>query len=231
MDDKWKLKIQRLLALAQSDNPHEAANARHFAEKLMKRHNIPEDEIDFVYVDAKRSLWTRNPAPSDCLLLTALEKISGAFQICQVTAYPKFDDNHRVIGKQYKLTPRFHGFKPNAELAAYSWDVLNDQVRQRQAEFKNHHALKANDLEDYAFMWMCACVNKLESVFGFRELTPEVQKYMKTVSDQCKAVKHEKIVPFGRNPVMVELGAVDGAEARLFTPAGETKRERLENHD
>lgn len=234
MDDKWKIKIQKLLALAQSDNPHEAQRAKVQAEALMRRHNLSEDELEFVAIECKRTISRREAKASECLLLFALEYISGAFHIAKIKIYPQVDEQGNRGQNKYELVPTFHGFKPDAELAAYSWDVLLDQLQKRQHELKTEFPsacghLSAQDLEDYAVTWVCACSDKLESVFGHRELTPEVKRYMAEMQKKTKARQSTKKIPPEGNMAMATLGAHEGASAQLFTATNETKRHRIEN--
>lgn len=45
---KWRIKVRKLLALAQSDNPHEAERAREQAQKLMSKHGLTEESAEMV---------------------------------------------------------------------------------------------------------------------------------------------------------------------------------------
>ena len=44
MNEKYKRKIQKLLALAGSDNPHEAERAKVQAAKMMKKYGFVEPD-------------------------------------------------------------------------------------------------------------------------------------------------------------------------------------------
>ena len=78
MDKRYQDKIRKLLALSQSDNPHEAETAKRQAMALMKKHSINEDELAITEVSV-RSIPRKNLKQYETNLLSAIMAISGTY--------------------------------------------------------------------------------------------------------------------------------------------------------
>lgn len=79
-DDKIKGKIRKLLALATSDNEHEAATALRQAMKLMAKHGVEEGDLvqsEIVTVEVEHD-WIKIPLFARILI----NKIGQAFGVC-----------------------------------------------------------------------------------------------------------------------------------------------------
>ena len=111
-------KIAKLLALANSDNEHEAAAARRQAESMMRMYGIDEDMVEATGA-TKHSFDTgsvKSPDPWQSILANV---VGRAFHC-------------RTYVTTYGFQPasvEFVGVGPKAEIAAYTYEVLLQQAR------------------------------------------------------------------------------------------------------
>lgn len=120
-------KIEKCLALSKSSNEHEAAAALRQANKLMAAYNITPEALQASTIgaaQAKTDSWTRPPAWEMQLLRT----INKAFA-CQAVL-------NMGCGVFKRLTLiTYIGVKHQAELAAYTHEVIRRQVVNARSKF------------------------------------------------------------------------------------------------
>lgn len=115
---KYIEKIKKLLALAKSTNPNEAAIAMNQAIKLMAKHNINNNDIRLSEIKehvTKSAPSNANKPPKYFGILIKI--ISLAFG-CH--AYLTVVNNKRRVS--------FYGFRERPQLAAYTFDILSTQL-------------------------------------------------------------------------------------------------------
>lgn len=218
MDSRYKEKIRKLLALSQSDNEYEAEAAKRQAKKLMAKYHINADELEIVSVTS-RPLLRKGTKEYENGLLVAIERISGCYAIIK----PR-----RAHGKWGRVI-EFTGLERDAELAAYAFDVLLQQVEEARKVFikKVDRSAKAADL--YCEGWMDTATYKLVNVFGRRERPVSVEnnlgkKYPDIKATSVRAVPSEAI--FGGDGYL-NLGYQDGEKANLNAAAGDQREPQL----
>ncbi|WP_102797343.1 DUF2786 domain-containing protein [Bowmanella denitrificans] len=122
--DKIIDKIKKLLALAKSSNPHEAAAALSRAQKLMQQHSIDQQSV----------------ALSDC------DRVSHLLDSGRVNSYEAalVDTINRAFGVEAVFSKSFLrqeyyvyflGIKPQPELARYCFSVLYRQLKDARSEY------------------------------------------------------------------------------------------------
>lgn len=124
-NEKYLEKIKKLLALAKSTNPHEAAIAMNQAIKLMAKHNISNKDVELSQIVekvAKHAPSNAEKPPRYFSILVSI--ISSAFG---VRAYLIWENNKRKVS--------FYGFRERPQLAAYTFDVLSVQLVKARKEF------------------------------------------------------------------------------------------------
>ncbi|GEA12710.1 DUF2786 domain-containing protein [Alteromonas sp. KUL49] len=128
MSDKILIRIKKLLAMAKSGNPHEAANALSRAQKLMQQHGIDETAIALSEVEKSESLLLGASKPQFYEAMLA-NLIKRAFAVEPVVNY--------ALDKNFNLKSQFWfcGISPSNELAAYCFDVLYRQLKRARADF------------------------------------------------------------------------------------------------
>lgn len=118
-------KIKKLMALANSGNPHEAANAMRKAQALMKEHQLSQSDVELSSI-AKHGAKMANKSikqPKWSVMLTTL--ICRAFG---VEAYASYD----IFGG---ASCNFIGLSANVEIAAYCYTVLSRQLLKARREY------------------------------------------------------------------------------------------------
>lgn len=124
MDKRERLlsKIKKLLALARSTNPHEAAAALKQAQKLMQEHHIQQSEVEIS--ESQNGQKFAKKAPQYIHGLAAvIEKAFGVRCYFRVGGYP------------VKCNAVFFGQDERPEIASYCFDVLFRQLNAARKEF------------------------------------------------------------------------------------------------
>ena len=116
-------KIKKCLALAKSDNEHEAAVALRQAQRLMQQHGITDFDIEAADIqeEATKAGASSHPARWECGLAT---RVAKAFD-CEVflaCGWP--------VGKW-----TFVGAAPAAEIARYAFEVMFRQVKRSRSSY------------------------------------------------------------------------------------------------
>lgn len=144
-------KIKRCLALGSSSNPTEAETAMRQAQALMRKYRLREIDIE---VDSVRSE----------LRSTGLSRLAGwqrdlagtcatAFNCQLITSYRKREDK----------TFMFIGVMPSAELAAYAYDSLLQQVKAARKQFTSKYKVSRRQADDFCIAWVLAVYQKVAS--------------------------------------------------------------------
>lgn len=138
--DKVIRKIQKCLALSKSSNAGEAANALRQAQKMMELYNVTAEGLVLSDVDVTRANSTACTKPPEWEL-TLAHLVAKAFGCHLLWLSGVFDSiRNRDIAKGRW---EFVGLKHQAQIAAYSMDVLRRQLlRSRDAymsEWKLHN--------------------------------------------------------------------------------------------
>lgn len=182
MNDKYKNKIRKLLSLAQSDNPHEAQRAKHQAEQLMKKHNIQAGDIEVLTVKAQVAVKRKGLKLSENTLLACICHISGCHSFISTKGELKGESY------QYESVPEFMGLKHDAELAAYTWDVLYKQLLTAQAEARREYRWNAAEIEKFSEGWATSAGRKVITVFQYKPAPEKVSSaYEREAADIPKA--------------------------------------------
>lgn len=116
-NEKQLEKLKKLLALAKSDNPHEAALALQRAQKLMQAYNITQADLALSDIDESVSnYWAAGSVNPPRYILGLLDIIQVAFGV------------KSIIHSGFKPSVGFYGNKDRVELASYTWEVLARQL-------------------------------------------------------------------------------------------------------
>lgn len=150
-NEKLLEKLKKLLALAKSDNPHEAALALQRAQKLMQAYNITQADLALSDIDESVShYWAAGSVNPPRYMLGLLDIIQVAFGV------------KSIIHSGFKPSVGFYGNKDRVELASYTWEVLARQlimarknyIRQQNKRIKN--TTKTSRGDKFAEGWVLA---------------------------------------------------------------------------
>jgi hypothetical protein len=108
------------------------------------------------------------------------------------------------------------GLGPDAEMAAYTWDVLHRQLVDKMRSVKQEYKLKADHLEQYAQGWVAATDYKISMLFGRK--TPSGQVTKELASRGLKTVRARKTKSLQNEDLeqgLIGMGAKAGLQAEL----------------
>ncbi|WP_339429484.1 DUF2786 domain-containing protein [Pseudomonas taetrolens] len=161
-------KIKKLLRLAASDNPHEAAAAMRQARALMEKYRLEESEVQLsdVYECAARSGSKVTPPQWEANMVGA---VSQAYT-CKVLFMSGIGE-WRFIGEM-------------AELASYTMTLLLRQVRQSRRDFistklkRCKAATKTKRADVFCTAWVSAVRKQVMTFAGNDKPSPATAAYM-----------------------------------------------------
>ena len=161
-------KIKKLLRLAASDNPHEAAAAMRQARALMEKYRLEESDIQLseVYESATRSGSKITPPQWEANLVGTVTKAYA----CKVLFMSGIGE-WRFVGEL-------------AELASYTMTLLLRQVRQSRRDFISAQlkrckaATKTKRADVFCGAWVFAVHKQVMAFAGNDEPSPATTAYM-----------------------------------------------------
>ncbi len=215
--DRILEKIKKCLALAKSDNPHEASSALRQASKLMAMHNLSMSDVDASTIgqttaktgDAKH----RMPA---AWLLQLAHLIGSSFE-CTILAGKSTRDGQSVV---------FVGPKGSTELAAYAFVVMRRQLEQARKAFTKtlpsemYQGAKRRCGDKFVDGWIYAVHTQIKDFAGIDEtVTEAINAYMKKTHpdiEEMKPSRKGKAHRMSRADIhAVNAGIAAGSDARL----------------
>lgn len=170
-------KIRKCLALAASDNEHEAALALERAHAMMAEHGVSADDVqlaDLVEL-ATKGTGALKPASWEVTLANAVNRALGTKVIL-----------HQGYGADWRPASRwnFVGIAPAPELACYAFDVLFRQLRKLRAAYlagplkrvKNPHRRRQR-ADRYCEGWATAVYSKVRNLRPAPEVAALLERW------------------------------------------------------
>lgn len=176
-------KIKKLLALARSTNPHEAAAALKQAQKLMQEHQIQQSEVEISESHNGKKFAPKAPQYIHNLA-GVIEKAFGVRCYFCGSGYP------------FKYSAVFFGQYERPEIASYCFDVLFRQLNTARREFNASQSkrLKRSTLISRADAFCEGWVNGVyQSVKEFAlTLTEEEETALANYQQLLRETRHLK---------------------------------------
>ena len=225
MNEKWKKKIRKLLALSLSDNVHEAERAKVQAQKIMAKYGLNNDDIEVVSVPASKCFKRASPKESELTLMQAIDDISGCI------SHLRTRRTRQYRNLRYKTSVVFMGIQHDAEIAAYCWDVLYSQLVIDQKIKKKECGLNANHIEIYSVTWCESASKKLKNAFGYKPMREgirgNIEKFLNSdeVGKGGKTLQPSLTGDFHFDKALMEMGRSDGEAANLHTATQNARRD------
>ena len=153
--EKIKKKIKKLLALAKSPNPNEAASALKIAQDLMAEYKICTSDVNTIEIGSKTTnthSGYKPPRYETCLF----ENIASAYG-CSILHCSRRD----------KYYWRFIGLEHRAEISAYIGQILLRKLRSARSKYyKNLYRVRLKSrriqrADDFCLAWVYAVTDKL----------------------------------------------------------------------
>ncbi|WP_028301568.1 DUF2786 domain-containing protein [Oceanospirillum beijerinckii] len=213
--DRIRSKIQKLLRLAGSDNPHEAERAKAQAKALMAKHNTSENELEIIETKGKH-IPRKKLKDYENWIISKLKEISGCEVILHHSATP--------TGK-YQTHPTFLAPQAESEIAAYTWDVLQDQIK----DYRKKHAkigFNTAEIDTLLVGWTVSVCDKISDIFPKKETHPGARSILdKQDLPTAKTLKRK--IP-QQHIGLEQKGMHDGLSATLHIAASnQTKQTAL----
>lgn len=185
MTDNSKVleKIKKLMKLSQSGNSNEASLALQRAKELMDKYQISLSDVVLSDVKEVEGMKMKAQSLSDYqnLLLNCISRLFS----CEVILQMRYDH----AKWKYNTHPLFIGVQPNADIAAYCFEVLNKQLeRDRTAYMKGIHrntstSKKTKRADDFAFGWVAGINRTVRRLVPDFEMPEIVTRALKIKQD------------------------------------------------
>lgn len=222
MDEKLTKVIERIkkcLALAQSDNPNEAATAMRQAQKLMREHNLTESSLHISKVKENRVKFgngaRRAPEWMNCLASTC----ALAFDCHVLMTTNRFLNEKEVV---------YIGIGEAPKMAEYCYEVLARQLVHARNEYckslkKQHGYVPRGHSNSFALGWVLAVKSKLDKmkIEGVTENAlvkvsdSIIDDYLKKMFGEIPQMKSSKAL---HESSSLTDGYKEGQKASLYQP-------------
>lgn len=218
--ERYREKVRKLLALAESTNPHEAERALVQAKKLMAKYNIKAEDTDIVTVESS-SVPRRHLKDFEIHMASCVNAVSG----CESFVRTRFLPEGKI-----RSTVLFVGLASDANMAAYSFEVLHNQVRQFQRQLKESgHTPPERNRASLA--WAVGACEKLTSFFDYKEVPESVKSYYERESADYEESAHKNSTSVeDKDQELLAEGYLQGQKAQLNKAAEHQKNPALNGH-
>lgn len=221
MDKRILDKIKKLMALAGSNNPHEAANALRKAQLLMQQYQLSEADVELSDIAEHSAALVNTSKTQPQWSLNLLAMIQQAFG---VTAYFSTYRERRCF---------FVGYQDRAEIAAYCYAVLARQLKSARRDFlaSLNKRLKATTKTARADLF---CEGWVSGVYQqVRDLVPSekeqalVAQYMSQKHSGMTSAKGREAKATKRDHDAGFLGFIAGKQVKLNAGVGGQEMAKL----
>lgn len=179
-------KIKKLLALANSNNPHEAANAMAKAQKLMELHQIDMKMVELADFEKSTFVMSTGKLQAYESGLLAIEKRAFGVECIIDWEYKR---------SSMKAKPTFFGLAPQPKLASYCMEVLYSQLKKSRSDYvktlnkncKRTTKIKRGDA--FAMAWVQSVYTKVHTFAMSEEYQAALLEYKNTVFDETIETK------------------------------------------
>ena len=216
--NKQRDKVRKLLALAESNNPYEAERALSQAKKIMAKYNIRADDTEIITVKSSK-IPRRHFKVFETHMVNCVNAVSG----CEAYYSTKVLLENKVQTSIY-----FVGLSSDANMAAYSFEVLHTQVLELQIKMKKD-GYKPKERNRASLAWSISACEKLKEFFDYKEIPENVKNYYSSESKKYlegKSRSSEKLDQSIDNKIL-NKGYISGSKARLNKAATHQKQDSL----
>ncbi|MEO0626702.1 MAG: DUF2786 domain-containing protein [Bacteroidota bacterium] len=157
-------KIKKLLSLAESNEPHEAALALKRARSLMDKYGISISDLKVAELAERRGKGGIYKTPP--LYVTMLADVCANLFECGVyySTQTSLKGSYYRKRIEYETYPVFVGPEPNNEICGYTYDVLFRKLVSARRKYKTreyHKYLVTSAKDSYAIGWVEAIKRKV----------------------------------------------------------------------
>lgn len=212
------LKAEKLLRLAASSEPHEAAAAMRQAEKLMRAYQLDHSEIELSKVGQAEATTARKSIP---VYIVELARVVCLAFGCQFYLVERWGSSSVVI----------LGLDPSHRLAAYAFTVLRRQLqRDRAAYYRTRRGCRTGRIrraDCFALGWVDRVYSEVKRFAG--EVPEVVRRKLAVETQDAEDFKAELR---GGNPSVKDFEALNAGrraarDVALHSPVSESQQKRL----
>ena len=236
-------RIRKCLALATSNEPHEAAAALRQAQALMEKFDITDAEASLS--DITEASCRSSGKKTVPLWEAALAKAVGESFGCRVlhssgkplrrsyvrpfmTAQP---DYYRTVYGNGSLY--FVGVQTRAEIARYAFEALRRQLRKARAAYRSQANCSGPRLEAFVIGWVMAVQEKIDALAKPTDHLSRADDAIKsrygTPKDARRGRDRSGLSDGNREHMRdAQMGALQGREAELNTAVGFAQKQALD---
>lgn len=249
VDEKILGKIKKCLALAQSDNPNEAATALRQAQALMAQHGLTTEALlmsEIGEASCSSQTMARNKPATWEASLASLVGTTFNCKILVSTMVPKAvvaKNGRRVVGALNEGQFIFVGPKSQVELASYTAEVLIRKCKRARAawitatfeSFKGDRRVRGHKTrlgEQFAMGWVMEIGKVVRDFAGSSEIENAIDIYMskRTTSEagQNSNVRRAKEPQSELDTLALVSGARQARDESILRPVGANTHAALE---
>tara|TARA_R110001583_G_C5525175_1_gene398007 strand:+ start:137 stop:850 length:714 start_codon:yes stop_codon:yes gene_type:complete len=206
-------KIKSCLALAQSDNPNEAAAALSRAQELMAKYGVSHDDVAICDVNSSTANSRAGRVPPKHVVILA-NMVARAFGV--ETVYRPYYQSDK-----WRARFEFYGLDASPKVAAYTYEVLERQLTKSRTAYigslnkrlKRSTKVRRGDM--YASGWVRAVAEKVTSHCATEAETKAIEAYeAKQFGDSLQSLKGRDLSTKARNHDYGALvdGLADGSK-------------------
>lgn len=188
-------KVQRLLALASSDNPNESASALNKARVLMNKYELTDEQLVVADVREKESVQISSTKKQPRYLAYLVDMVADMFE-CEhffnsyEHSYTVWTGRRYSRRKSYRCHAVFVGQNSNEEIAAYTLDALLmklNKARKAYTPWNHNRKHLAAKRDNFCFGWVDAVHEKIKHLIPEKR---EVEMSTETGLIRVNPVKH-----------------------------------------
>ncbi|AUG53918.1 DUF2786 domain-containing protein [Thalassospira marina] len=209
-------KISACLALAQSDNPHEAAAALARAQELMEKYGVSHDDVAISDVSICTADSRAGRVPPKHIVMLA-RMVALAFGVAAV--YRPY-----YLGDKWRARFEFYGTDASPKVAAYTYEVLERQLTKSRTAYigslnkrlKRNTKVRRGDM--YASGWVQAVSDKITPRSRTETEAKAIKAYeAKQFGDGLRSMKGRDLSTKARNHDYGALvdGMADGSNVEF----------------
>ena len=216
-------KLKKLLALAASGNPHEAALALCRARKLMDVHGITHSDIAMSDIDETIShYWPTGSLRPPRYMLGLMNIIREVFGVNSII-HP---GTHPSVG--------FYGNRERAALAAYTWEVLARQLKKARQQYISAQnkriktATRTSRGDQFAEGWVLAVISEIQSFALTDDERELMQQWLEHKYPQTQTTRARKPGRSRNGDASRYAGFREGQNVGLHRPVSGQEQQKLE---
>jgi len=225
VDERILNKIKKCLALAQSNEPNEAAAAMRQAQKMMDAHGVSQLQLrrsDIGEAQVKSKASVSKPKDWETNLLATVGKAFGC-KLMWISSH----SSRAGLGDAVYGTFIYIGLKTQVELAQYTAEVMTRKLIKARSQFVSHlvgsRAGKVREADGFCHGWVLAVAKTIHAF----ALTKETEELIDEVKHEITQGRKEDPQQRKAGSLGLQHGMLAGQGESIHQPVGERDNLRI----